>query len=477
MIDYINHPLAKVKSAVCSMKSGKLPGKTKFSGRRRTATRRSGFSSHPDSTGGEYKRLDIPTIHLSPGETVAIRFYVPDHSRGDLVGYGGWFFAPDTVEGEIEGSPFRRKTLIPPCAPNWSKFGAMWSSETGEAFEVIVTFSSKEESDIAFYELDCGIIQHQHYDNARQELLTNMYRFSPEAHFFSKKGKVKIIGPKVGGSPAILHLKSCNRCARFLPINIDNELIHLSFSNHCKAEHRRPCSHAGFGRLRNVDTNEQIQLEYGFQLECRFCKKFEVNAAHNPQRTAAQMKEDAARRRAFELLLMELYQGSPQLRYRHKTNGRELADDIWNKFDRKCFKCSTPLNNPKRMHLDHTRPLALLWPLDETATCLCGSCNSAKRDRPPAEFYTDEELISLSEITGIPLSELKKPIPNLEAVNLLAERLDWFFDEFCTRPELTKERDGKVAVELLLKALQKALNKCPGGAPYDVLKEYEARQR
>ena len=33
----------------------KLPGKTQFSGRRRTTTRTAGFSSHKDSTGGEYK--------------------------------------------------------------------------------------------------------------------------------------------------------------------------------------------------------------------------------------------------------------------------------------------------------------------------------------------------------------------------------------------------------------------------------------
>ncbi len=459
------------------MKSGKLPGKTKFSGRRRAATRRSGFSSHPESTGGEYKELILPTIHLSSGDTVTVRFTVPEHSSGELVGYGGWFLAPDTVDVKIEGSPFRRHTLVPPCAPNWSKFGSMWISESGDSFDVTATFSAKAESDIAFYELACGIIKHRHYDKARPELLRNMYQFSPEAHFFQTNGDVTIHAPKDNGDEAILHLKSCNRCARFLPVNFDDELIHLSFTNHCKAEHRRPCSHTGFGRLLNIDTGERIQLEYGFQLECRFCKKFEVNAAHNPQRTAAQMKEDGARRRAFELLLTELYQGSPQLRYRHQTGGRELADDIWDKFDRKCFKCGEPLNNPKEMHLDHTRPLALLWPLDETATCLCGSCNSAKRDRPPASFYTAKELKSLSEITGIPLDELKKPSPNIEAIQMLGKRLDWFFDEFCRRPELTKERDGKVAVELLLKALQKAINKCPDGAPFDIIKEYKVRQR
>lgn len=458
--------------------SGKLPGKTKYSGRRRTATRRAGFSSHPNSTGGEYKVTDQSTIHLAAGETVVVTFSIPKHQVGDNVAFGGWYIAPESVSVVIENSQFPKKTLVPPCAPNWSKFGSMWASQSGQPLSVQVTFTAAKAADIAFYELGCGIVRHKHLDGARAELMRNMYQFSPEAHFFGVDGDVVVEAPEAEGKYARLHLKSCNRCARFLPINLDNELIHLSFSNHCKAEHRRPCSHTGFGKLMNVDTNERIQLEYGYQLECRFCKKFEVNAAHNPQRTAAQMKEDGARRRALELLLTELFGESPQLRYRHQTGGRELSDDIWNKFGRKCFNCSQPLEVQKKMHLDHTRPLALLWPLDGTATCLCGSCNSEKRDRSPATFYTRaSQLEALSKITGIPLADLKKPTPNIEAIQLLQGRLDWFFDEFCQRPDLTKERDGKVAVELLIKAIQKTLNKCPGGAPYDLASEYEKRRR
>ena len=62
-----------------------------------------------------------------------------------------------------------------------------------------------------------------------------------------------------------------------------------------------------------------------------YCKKYEVNAAHNPQRTSAQMKEDGTRRRAIELLLTELYEHSSQMDYRHNV-GSELTNDIWEKF-------------------------------------------------------------------------------------------------------------------------------------------------
>ena len=42
---------------------------------------------------------------------------------------------------------------------------------------------------------------------------------------------------------------------------------------------------------------------------------------------------------------------------------------------------------------------------------------------------------------------------------------------------MTEERDGKVTGELLVKALQKVLDKCPGGAPFDLRKMYEPRRR
>jgi hypothetical protein len=135
--------------------------------------------------------------------------------------------------------------------------------------------------------------------------------------------EIGIEGEYRDAPPVEITLKSCNRCARFLPINISNERNHLSFSNHCVAAKSRPCSHSSFGRLREAEGERVLKLEYGYQLECRFCKKFVVNAALNPQRTAAQMKEDAQRRRAFEALLAELYKASPTLLTVYFPSGRE----------------------------------------------------------------------------------------------------------------------------------------------------------
>jgi hypothetical protein len=218
--------------------------------------------------------------------------------------------------------------------------------------------------------------------------------------------------------------------------------------------------------------NPELTLEYGFQLECRYCKKFEVNAAHNPKRTAAQMKEDGARRRAFELLIEAMMGGSEQLAYRIRT-GRELSDEVFERFGHRCFKCSRPLEDG--WHLDHTRPLALLWPLDDTATALCGDCNSAKRDRPPIEFYTTDEIRRLGAIVGFSEDDLRNPAPNVAILKQLLDRREWFFDEFLTTDDMTMERDGKTAGELLVKALDKVL--ATAGIDVRLVDELNQRRR
>jgi hypothetical protein len=54
----------------------------------------------------------------------------------------------------------------------------------------------------------------------------------------------------------------------------------------------------------------------------------------------------------------------------------------------------------------------------------------------------------------------------MEAFELLLVRADWFCNDFLHREELQKERDGKRAADLILRALDKALSRAPGGAPY-----------
>lgn len=457
---------------------GKRHGKTRWSGRRRPATRRAGFTVHPDATGGELEIDGVRGWALQAGSSLVIRFKSPGAREGTLLGFGAWYHAPTVCEVELE-FPLK-KTLVQPAGPNWSKVGSQWYQEGDQPLEAVFRIFADQPSTVAVYAPQVGIVTHEFFDNARPALLKNNYQFAPEANFIetAAHGKVEIEvvdGPtQEVDSAADIYLKSCNRCARFLPINVENERLSLSFSNHCTAPHRVPCSHATFGRLRNIESGELLQLRYGFQLECRFCKKFAVNAALNPQRTAAQMKEDAARRRAIELLLTELYQGSRSLGYRRQTGGRELADEVYERFGGACFKCGTSLASAFDMHLDHTRPLALLWPLDGTATALCATHNSEKRDRAPSEYYDEDELQRLSAITGVPLEDLLDPGPNMDAIQRLADNIDWFFSDFLQREELQTVRDGKRPADLLVKALQKAMNRQREGSRLDLEGAYRA---
>ena len=455
--------------------SGKLPGKTLYSGRRRTVTRKSGFKSAEGTTGGEYQKLQVPLHSLEPGSELKIFFKVPQVA-GQLSGFGAWFLTETAVEINVSAPSWMKMTNSQFPSPNWGKFGSIWTASDDLLIEIEVTFTSTVKTSVGIHSPVCGVISHKHVDDAlenRRVLLKNMYQIAPEGIFVSQPGVIQVVANAPVGTVELVS-KSCNRCARFLPINIFDERAHLSFSSHCVAPHLRPCSHSGFGKLQDVLSNDVLNLEYGYQLECRFCKKFEVNAAHNPRRTAGQMKEDGARRRSIELLLSELYGGSPQMLFRHE-NGQELSDHVWERFDKKCFNCGSLIPRAREMHLDHTRPLALLWPLDQSATCLCGSCNSQKRDRSPSEFYDDGKIQSLAEKTGIPIEQLKTPGPNKDALNLLVKRLDWFFDEFLQKPELRKEREGKITGELLVKALQKVINAAEGPYP-NLQREYESRQ-
>jgi hypothetical protein len=465
--------------------TAKRPGKTEWAGRRRPATRRAGFTVHPDVTGGELEVAAVAGWVLDGDGGACIRFSFPAVPAGTLLGFGGWYLASPGASARLEGFA-RKATLIEPMAPDWSKFGSVWYADgdplefsfcvdgTGAAFE------------FAVHGIEAGVIEHEFYEAGRatipparhKRLMGNMWFFAPEAVFVNQRIHVPISEPQIRGgvrpleAAAKIHLKSCNRCARFLPINYRDERRHLSFSNHCVAQ--PPCIHSTFSRLRDLESGKVHVSEYGFQLECRFCKKFTVNTPHNPKRSAAQMKEDAARRRAIEVLLSELYEDSPSLSHRRRFGGQELSDAVWARFDGRCFKCGMRLARQRDMHLDHTRPLALLWPLDETATCLCKTHNGEKRDRPPAEYYSPDELERLAVVTGIPIGELLDPSPNREAIELLAARLDWFFEEFLRREELQTVRDGKRPADLLVRAVQKAIGRLPGFT-LDLKGEYRRR--
>lgn len=436
-------------------RQNKQAGKTAYSGRRRDTTRKSGYKSHEEATGGKFKIQDSEEYALKKGEVLELTFSLPTAPDKHYFGFGLYYRVNGAhkTSTSVTGKEFL--AINEYSYPNWSKYGSIWEAEATPK-DITFAIEAIANCTVDIYNPSCGKVWHKYFDESRTSVLKNLNIFSPEGLFYTSEGKVSISSPSPAkNKPLSISLKECNRCARYLPVNFENERSTLSFSNHCIA--KSPCKHKGFGLLVNTFTEETLQLTFGFQLECRFCKKFAVNGALNPMRTANQMKEDGQRRRHFELLLSELNGISPQLNYRHVT-GKELSTEIWEKFGKKCFKCECEIASVNEMNLDHTRPLALLWQLDGTATCLCKSCNSQKRDRFPKDFYTEEELRRLTKVTEISLNELLNPTPNIEALNAILNNKDWLFNTFLNKPDLQKIRDGKKTSELVCKALDRVMN-------------------
>lgn len=161
--------------------------------------------------------------------------------------------------------------------------------------------------------------------------------------------------------------KQCNVCERILP-------------NYEFAKHK------GWGALEK-------------QMECKSCKA-SINALLNPLRTTEQLRESALKRRISELLAGD--------------NEKLDINDIFERFQSKCFKTKRILNinEPDTWNLDHTLPSKYFYPLTkENVTLLSREANGDKSDKWPNKFYTNEELVELSRISGMSLELLTSPTP------------------------------------------------------------------
>lgn len=162
--------------------------------------------------------------------------------------------------------------------------------------------------------------------------------------------------------------KQCNACGRIQPFD--------AFSKH-----------VGWGALER-------------QMECRGCKGG-INALLNPLRTQEQLHESALRRRVADSLLKGV-------------NEPIKIEDLFDRFKSKCFKCSKKLDRKLRgtWAIDHILPSRFLFPLKlENSALLCTGCNNSKHGRWPSEFYTNNELIQLSKISGAGLGLLSSATP------------------------------------------------------------------
>lgn len=480
--------------------------------KRRLTRQRSGFNVSGIKTGSEcsisptkHFKIKDSKITLSNKANDVIFTKLFDKDLG-MYGAGGYLKVNKDSEITIQikltndkGS-VKESTKIYKLSPNhWTRVGHDLQIEIKDiknTFEVIVSIIIKVASapfEIEIYDLYSDVVkfyaEKPKYFDAFYEK-TDLYK--PDIYYLNSNEFIYDEDKVEKLSPGHIIGKSCNRCARFLPIDISDEANALGFSNHCKK--KAPCVHNAFSRY-SIENPENISLvpnkfqaniielggkkylrtHFGFQLECRTCKKFEVNLPLNPLRNKAQHHEDGARRRAFERLIIELTRTDIIKTFRVKK-GIEFQDYIWNNFSRKCFSCGKKLSKASDMDIDHTLPLAYLWPLDSSATALCKTCNSLKHDLFPSEFklYSKKKLGELSKLTGIPYKVItsKERIVNDTVVNLLIENVEWFFDDFLSRDDYQKVKKGKKIADLIYKALNKVMTM----VNLDLVAEYKEKK-
>lgn len=446
---------------------------------RREATRESGYHACDDTTGGEC-RIIRAERYVCDSDSVTFVFQRSNVDMAELfekdvsiIAFGGYIYSAEKATVALEmsysyegqGYAFGEGWKSTMEADSWSNIGChaeQLINIDSQLMDVVVTMTitSRRGNTLDFVSFDFDIVSKEEFFDT--SCATSFYqktslhipylyylRTDLPVDWYLTSSQEFIEGKRVV-------LKSCNRCGRYLPINIDDELKTLSFSLHCKK--RAPCVHSTFRAYRIINMAQlkpddlrglnikdgKVVSYYGHQLECKACKKFFVNAPLNPQRNAQQFKEDALRRRAIEVLVnLLLRKNLIHFEFERRTK-KAFAQYIWEKFNRRCFKCG-PDSDPIAlgdMALDHTMPLVYLYRLDETATCLCSSHNSQKSDHFPVDYYSEEELIRLSAITGLSLEQLHKKEVNQQVLDLLISNVVWFYDEFLMKADYQKVRDG-----------------------------------
>jgi len=470
--------------------------------KRRPARKKSGFGVSGKTTGGECKiipseYLDISSKELTLTFEKKIDLIESFGKNLAFIAVGGYILPSKKISVKFELNLFdihgNQLTTTKIFNYNldkdkWTKIGDHilfdinnLEKKSGKFIVNILLENSEDIGKTNFFGFNVDVVKYyegkddhwEHFNQKTSIYIPGIYYFNSEEAFVVKPNEYQKLGFQKG---ECVVLKSCNRCARYLLVDINKQENDLSFSRHCVS--RAPCTHPLFSTYRIVENNcdpeilGPLKSHFGYQLECKSCKKFYVNAPLNPMRNSTQHREDSLRRRAFELLAGTAL-NLKWIFHTHrlsKNKDKEFDVHIWEKFGKKCFKCKKDLPKISNMDLDHTFPISLFWSLDETATCLCGTCNSKKSDKFPVEFYSPEELKELSGITGIKLTILETKPVNEEVLKYLQKNVVWLFDVFLSESDYQKIRDGKRTADNIYRSIVDAINLST--LNIDLVKEY-----
>lgn len=289
----------------------------------------------------------------------------------------------------------------------WRRFGIVLP--TAKADELRLRFSWLGEQCLDVWGLTAGpillpagVAENDPYSHelAQTHLVPETFYFQHDAALNLSISPDSTLFHTEKGSP--ITQKKCSYCGRWLPLDLARPGS-LSFHKH----------------------NAKLTKH---QNECRACKKWRINNIFNPARTPDQLHESSVITRERKVFLRE-----PEILQTIKLRtGAGLKAQVWERFGQRCFYCSKPLLL-EEVQLDHTRPLAYLWPIDGHATCLCAEHNNAKSDKFPVDFYTDSQLKDLSRICGLPLKELRRRSVNPDELRRILADLPSFAKQWDPR--------------------------------------------
>jgi len=349
------------------------------------------------------------SLRLVPHDTPSRIILLGDSLDDDdsaLIGFGGYIKSSSAISLLLTATAgsVTAEALVP-LDTAWQRVGICFESEDADVLEVVLEWDSDDTLDLWGITGGCVVFPEAiEAAGAKGVDDCNKSHLVPETFYFDH-GAALALNVDAKSTPHELidgdriQLKKCSYCGRLLALDMER-LGALSFHKHN-------------AKLTN------------HQNECRACKKWRINNSFNPLRTTDQLHESSVITRERKLFLRE-----PEILQSIKERtGAGLKSQVWERFGRKCFYCDTPLEL-KEVQLDHTRPLAYLWPIDEHATCLCATHNNEKKEKFPVDFYTDEQLRALADICGLPYAELReKRLNDAELDRILADitrfALEW----------------------------------------------------
>ena len=184
--------------SIDKIKLNKLAGKTSYSGRRRPSTKKSGYKSHTDATGGKFTRVDTHKYKLLKNEILNLKFILPLDKKAKFLGFGIYFKVDNKYTFRDDFNEKGDRIFNENIFPNWSKFGSIWKpkAESLIPYEVNIEIEAIEDCEVNIYKPQCGTVWHSYFNESRDSVLKNLAIFSPEGLFFTNEGTVSINAPK-----------------------------------------------------------------------------------------------------------------------------------------------------------------------------------------------------------------------------------------------------------------------------------------